>query len=159
MVAAVMPVVVVVVVVMMVVVMIVMTGIMVVVMVIVVVAVVMTNAMVTAEALAQGELGGQLPDGLPLIQDGLLLPHKAFSQMQDGGFGLVRHHASPAAAVVTVTVAVTVGSMGHTGWGKAAWVCLWGNWGANKFRANAIGIFYARQTACCCCTRQEVVEN
>lgn len=143
--AAVLPVVVVAVAV----VMIVMMGI---VMVVVVVVMVISAMVTTTEALAQGELGGQLPDGLPLVQDGLLLPHKALAQVQDGGFGLFGHHASPATAVVTICVAVTARSMGHTGWRIAAGVCFWGNWGANKFRANAIVIFYARQTSCCCCT-------
>lgn len=117
----------------------------------VVMVVMVVRAMVTTEALAQGELGGQLPDGLSLVQDGLLLPHEALAQVQDGGFGLIRHHASPAAAIVTISVAVTGRSMGHTGWGIAAGVCFWGDWGANKFGANAIVIFYARQTSCCCC--------
>lgn len=144
MVAAVLPVVVVVVVVVM--------GIVMVVVVIFVVVVVVANAMVTTKALAQGKLGGQLSDGLPLVQDGLLLPHKALAQVQDGGFGLVRHHATPAAAIVAISVAVTARSMGHTGWRIAAGVCFWGDWGADKFGANAIVMFYTRQTACCCCT-------
>lgn len=155
MVIAVMSVMVIVVVVMMVAVM----GTMVVLMVAVMVAVMMTSAMVTAKALAQRELGGQLPDGFPLVQDGLLLPHKALAKVQNGGFGLVGHHAPPVAAIVAVAVAITAWSMGHAGWGVAAWVCFWGNWGANKFGANAIVIFYARQSAGGCSTRQEVVEN
>lgn len=125
--------------------------------VVVVVAVVMTGAMVTAEALAQRELGGQLPDRFPLVQDGLLLPHEALAQMQDGGLGLVGHHAPPVAAIVAVAIAAW--SMGHTGWGVAAWVCFWGNWSADELGANAIVIFYARQCAGCCSTRQQVVEN
>lgn len=144
MVAAVLPVVVIVVVVVM--------GVVMVVVVIFVVVVMVTNAMVTTEALAQSELGGQLPDGLPLVQDGLLLPHKALTQVQDGGFGLVGHHASPVTAIVASSVAVTAWSMGHIGWGIAAGICFWGNWGANEFGANAIVVFYARQTACSCCT-------
>ena len=43
------------------------------------------------EALAQGQLGGELPDGLPLVQDGLLLLDQALPQVEDGGLGLVRH--------------------------------------------------------------------
>ena len=105
-----------------------------------------TATVVTTEALAQGELGGELPDGLPLVQDGLLLPHKALTQVQDGGFGLVGHHASP----VTAIVASSGWSMGHSGWRKAAGVCIWGDWSADKFGANAIIILYARQTAGCC---------
>lgn len=72
-----MPVVVVVMVVLVVVVMVVV----VIIVMIVVVVVMMAATMVVAEALAQGELGGQLPDGFPLVQDGLLLPHQAFTQM------------------------------------------------------------------------------
>lgn len=49
--------------------------------------------------------------------------------------------------------------MGHTRWRIAAGVYIWGDWGADKFGANAIAIFYTRQIACCCHTRQEVVEN
>lgn len=70
-VAAVLPAVIVVVVVMM--------GIVVVVAAVVVV--VVTAAMVTAKALTQGQLCGELPDGLPLVQDGLLLPHQALAQV------------------------------------------------------------------------------
>lgn len=132
MVAAVLPVVVIMVVVMMGIVM------------VVVVVVMVANAVVTTEALAQGELGGQLSDGLPLVQDGLLLPHEALAQVQDGGFGLVGHQASPVSAVVTVSVAVTARSVGHTGWRIAAGVCFWGNWSANKFGANAIVMFHTR---------------
>ena len=76
----------------------------------------MTSAMMTPKALTQGELGGQLSDGLPLVQDGFLLPHKAFTQVQDSGFSLVGHHASTAAATVVIIVAVSAWSMGHTGW-------------------------------------------
>lgn len=144
---------------MVVIVVVVMVGHVVIFMMIFVAAVMMTTAMVTAEALAQRELGGQLPDGFSLVQDGLLLPHKALTQVQNGGFGLVRHHAPPVAAVVAVAVAITAWSVGHTGWGETAWVCFWGNRGANKFGANAIVIFYAGQSAGCCSTRQEVVEN
>ena len=139
-----------VVIVMVAVMMILMMGIMMVVMVVVVVMVI--GAMVTTKALAQGELGGELPDGLPLVQDGLLLPHKALAKVQDGGFGLIGHHASPGAAIVAVSVAVTARCVGDTGWGITAGVCFWGNWGANKFRAYAIVIFYSRQRSCCCCT-------
>lgn len=131
MVAAVLPVVVIMVVIMMVL------------MVIVVVVFMVTSAMVTTEALAQCELGGQLPDGLPLVQDGLLLPYKALAQVQDGGFGLVRHRVSPVTAIVAISVAITAWSMGHTGWRITAGVCFWGNRGANKFWANAIVMFYA----------------
>lgn len=127
-------------------------GTMVVVMVTVMVTVMMTSAMVTAESLAQRKLGSQLPDGFPLVQDGLLLPHKALAKVQNGGFGLVGHHAPPVAAIVAVAVAITAWSMGHTGWGVAAWVCFWGNWSANKFGTNAIAIFYARQSTGCCST-------
>lgn len=123
---------------------------------VVAVVVMVANAMVTTEALAQGKFGGQLSDGFPLVQDGLLLPHKALTQVQDGGFGLVGHHATAVTAIVAVSVAVSVSisvwSMGHTGWRVAAGVCFWWNWSANKFGANAIVMFYARQTACCCCT-------
>lgn len=108
--------------------------------------VVVAGAVMATEALAQGELGGQLPDGLPLVQDGLLLPHKALAQVQDGGFGLVGHHGSPAAAIV----AVAAGSMGHTGWGVAAGVCFRGNRSANKLGADAVVIFDAVHTACRC---------
>lgn len=80
----------------------------VVIVVVVAVVVMVANAMVTTEALAQGKLGGQLSDGLPLVQDGLLLPHKALAQVQDGGFGLVGHHATPVTAIVAVSVAVSV---------------------------------------------------
>lgn len=141
--AAVLPVVVIMVIVMM--------RIMMVVVAIFVVVVMVATIMVTTEALAQGELGGELSDGLPLVQDGLLLPHKALTQVQDGGFGLVGHHASP----VTAILAISGWSMGHSGWRKAAGVCIWGDRSADKFGANAIIILYARQTAsccCCCCT-------
>lgn len=40
-----------------------------------------------SEALTQGELGRQLPDGLPLVQDGLFLLDEALPEMEDGGFG------------------------------------------------------------------------
>lgn len=106
-----------------------------------VVAIVMAAVVVTAEALTQRELGGELPDGLPLVQDGLLLPHEALAQMQDGGFGLVGHRAPPVAAVVAVAVAVAAWPVGHAGWGVAAGLCFWGNRGANKFGANAIVMF------------------
>lgn len=46
-----------------------------------VVVVVVTAAMVTAKALTQRKLCGELPDGLPLVQDGLLLPHQALPQV------------------------------------------------------------------------------
>lgn len=141
---------------MMVVVMVVMMGVVVVVVVVVmigimmavVVVVMVTSAVVTPEALAQCKLGGQLSDRLPLVKDSLLLPHKAFAQVQDGGFGLVRHHATP----VTAVVAIGVWTMGYTGWRIAAGVCFWWDWSANKFGADSIVMFYARQTACCCCT-------
>ena len=79
----------------------------------VLVVVVVTNP--ATKALAESELGRQLSDGLPLVQNGLLLPHQALPQVQDGGFSLVRHD-SPCAAisspshrtVVPVTVAVTM---------------------------------------------------
>lgn len=131
MVAAVLPMVIVMVVVMMVIA------------VVIVVVVMVTNTMVTTEALAQSELGGQLSDGLPLVQNGLLLPHEALAQVQDGGFGLVRHHVSPVTAIVAISVSITAWSMGHTGWRIAAGVCFWGNWSANKFWANAIVVLYA----------------
>lgn len=131
MMAAMLPVVVVVVVVVMVVVVVIMVVVMV------------TDTVVTTEALAQSELGGQLSDGLPLVQNGLLLPHEALAQVQDGGFGLVGHHVSPVAAIVAISVSITAWSMGHTGWRIATGVCFWGDWSANKFRANAIVMFYA----------------
>lgn len=117
-------------------------------MMVVMVVVMVATAMVTAKALTQGKFSSQLSDGLPLVKDGLLLPHKALTQVQDGGFGLIRHHATPVTAIVTISA----WSMGHTGWRVAAGVCLWWNWSANKFGADAIVMFYARQTACCCCT-------
>lgn len=46
-----------------------------------VVVVVVTAAVVTTEALTQRKLSGQLSDGLPLVQDGLLLPHQALTQV------------------------------------------------------------------------------
>lgn len=113
-----------------------------------VVVVVAIGAMVTAKALTQGEFGGQLPDGLPLVQDGLLLPHQTLAQMQDGGFGLVGHHAAPAAAVVAARLAVAARPVGHAGRGVAAWVGFWGNRGADKFGANAVVIFNAWQISC-----------
>lgn len=68
-----------------VVVVVVMVGIMMVVVmrvvVVVVMVVMMASTVVTAKALAQSEFGSQLPDGLPLVQDGLLLPHETFPQM------------------------------------------------------------------------------
>ena len=51
---------------------------------------VMFVGMVT-EALAQSQLSGELPDGLPLVQDGLLLLDQALPQVEYGGLGLVRH--------------------------------------------------------------------
>ena len=78
--------------------------------------VVMADAMVTPKPFAQGELGSQLSDGLPLIQDGLLLSDKTFTQVQDSGFSVIGHHAPTAATTVVITVCVTAWSMGHTGW-------------------------------------------
>lgn len=46
-----------------------------------VVVVVVAIAMVTTKALAQRKLGGELSDGLPLVQDGLLLPDQALPQV------------------------------------------------------------------------------
>lgn len=69
--------------------MVVVMAVVVVVVVVAMVIVVTADATVTAEALTQGELCGQLPDGLSLVQDGLLLPHEALAEVQDGGFGLV----------------------------------------------------------------------
>lgn len=158
-VAVVLPMVVVMVIVVPVAVVVIMVVIVVVVMVVVVVVVVVSVAMVTTEALAQGQLGGQLSDGLALVQDGLLLPHQALPQVQDGGFGLVGHHAAPAGAAVPVSVGVAARSMGHRGWRVAARVCLRGDRSADKFGAHAVVMFYAGQVARCCCTRQEVVEN
>lgn len=42
-----------------------------------------------SETLAQRELGRQLPDGLPLVQDGLLLLDEALPEVEDGGFCLL----------------------------------------------------------------------
>lgn len=42
-----------------------------------------------AEALTQSQLGRQLPNGLPLVQDGLSLLHQALPQVEDSGFGLL----------------------------------------------------------------------
>lgn len=50
-------------------------------MIIVVMVVMVTSAMVTTKALTQGKLCSQLSDGLPLVQNGLLLPHKALTQV------------------------------------------------------------------------------
>lgn len=121
----------------------------VIVVVVVVMVVVVTGAVMTPEALAQSELGGQLPDGFSLIEDGLLLPYEALAQVQDGGFGFVGHHATPAGAAVVVSVPVTARSMGHVGRGVAAGVCLWGDGSANKLGANAVVMIHARQTAGC----------
>lgn len=46
-----------------------------------VVVVVVAVAMVTTKALAQRKLGGELSDGLPLVQDGLLLPDQALPEV------------------------------------------------------------------------------
>lgn len=146
--AVVLPMVLVMVVVMVVIVMVVMM----VVMMGIVMAVMVTDAVVSAKALTQGQLGRQLSDGLSLVQNCLFLPHKTFAQVQDGCFGLVRHRATPIAAIWAITVTICGWSMGHTGRRIAARVCLWWNWSANKFGADAIIIFYARQTTCCCCT-------
>lgn len=120
-----------------------------------VVAVVVTAAMVTAKALAQRQLCGELPDGLPLVQDGLLLPHQALAQVQDGGFGLVGHDAPSIGAAVVVRG----GSVGHRRRRIAAGVGLRGDWGANKLGADPIVVFNAGQTACCRRTREEGVEH
>lgn len=101
----------------------------------------MSNTMVTPKTFAQGELSGQLSDGLPLVKDGFLLPHKAFAKVQDGGLSFIRHHASMGAP--TMIMRATTGSMGHSRWGIAARIRLWRNRGANKLGANAITVFYA----------------
>lgn len=118
----------------------------------IVVVVVMANTVVTAKALAQRQLGSQLSDGLSLVQYCLFLPHKTFTQVQDGRFGLVRHHAPPGAGIWATAVTIGGWSMGHTGRRIAARVCLWRYRSANEFGANAIVVFYARQTTCCCGT-------
>lgn len=118
----------------------------------IVVVVVMANTVVTAKALAQRQLGSQLSDGLSLVQYCLFLPHKTFTQVQDGRFGLVRHHAPPGAGIWATAVTIGGWSMGHTGRRIAARVCLWRYRSANEFGANAIVVFYARQTTCRCGT-------
>lgn len=40
------------------------------------------------ETLAHHQLGRQLPDGLPLVQDRLLLLDEALPEVKNGGFGL-----------------------------------------------------------------------
>lgn len=118
----------------------------------IVVVVVMANTVVAAKALAQRQLGSQLSDGLSLVQYCLFLPHKTFTQVQDGRFGLVRHHAPPGAGIWATAVTIGGWSMGHTGRRIAARVCLWRYRSANEFGANAIVVFYARQTTCRCGT-------
>lgn len=46
-----------------------------------VVGVVVAVAMVATKALAQRQLGGELSDGLPLVQNGLFLPDQALPQV------------------------------------------------------------------------------
>lgn len=110
----------------------------------VMVVVVMANGMVTAKALAQCQFGGQLSDGLALVQNCLFLPHQTFTQVQDGGFGLVGHHAAPGARIWATAVTAGSRSVGHNGRRVAARVRLGWYRSANKFGANAIVVLYAR---------------
>lgn len=122
----------------------------VVVVVVAVMVVMVTDPVVTSVALAQGELGGQLPDGLPLVQDGLLLPDQALAEVQDSGFGLVRHKAASAAA----TAVLAIGSRGgwNARWGEATRVGVRRDGRAHELGANAILVLCSWQTPCRCST-------
>lgn len=86
-----------------------------------------------SKALAQGELSRQLPDGLPLVQDGLFLLDKALPEVEDGGFGFFAR--PPPASRRCTLMAWSAGPCCPYAWTRcreAGRVCIYGNRGANK---------------------------
>lgn len=84
-----------------------------------------------AEALAQGELSCQLSDGLPLVQDGLFLLHKALPKVEDGGLGLFTCPPPPSRRCTLMTSG-TCCTYSWTGGREAGGVHLHRKWGTNK---------------------------
>lgn len=101
------------------------------------------------EALAQRQLGRQLPDGLPLVQDRLLLLDEALPEVKDGGFGLLA--CPPPASRGSTLVARPVGPpwpYDRTCCWRAGRVCIGRDGVAHKARVAPVLIGSAQSGRC-----------
>lgn len=124
------------------------------------VVIIVVTTCTSAKTLAEGEFGRQLPDGLPLVKNGLFLPHKALTQVEDSCFGLIRntvaHHWPVMSIAMSVTMAITMSisvavpmatRAVAVPWREARRVCVCRNWGADKFWVGTKVVLQPRYTA------------